>query len=400
VTAFAALLSPLRVGTKTVRNRLVSTPHVPGYDEHGLLRERHIAYLERKAAGGVGLVMAFGSANVHAPAAVAFNTPNIWDPANEEALSELAHRIHAHGALLMSQATHMGRRSSGLATGALVQAPSAIRELVHGEVPHVLRVQEIEAIVRSFADAARRLEACGFDGIEITSFGGHLIEQFLSPVANRRDDAYGGSLDRRLRFAREVVEAVAEAVSGDFLVGFRMSSGEADRIRPCIALNQDCIGRGGMGYPLRCAVNPEIGREEEFAALAAQPRPPRRRLVVVGGGPAGLEAARVAAERGHEVVLFELADRLGGQVLAGARTPDRPHLGRHVVWLAAEVERAGVDVRLGVEADADTVLAERPDAVVVATGAADVVPAGIAGVTDVALLEGTAAVPAGASVLV
>src|SRR5438034_5381553 len=110
MTLYPRLFSPLPIGTKAVKNRLVSTAHVTEYDERGLLSARHLRYLERKAAGGIGLLITFGSANVHQPAAVAWNTVNLWDGSNDDRLRELARGVHEHDCLLMAQATHMGRR--------------------------------------------------------------------------------------------------------------------------------------------------------------------------------------------------------------------------------------------------------------------------------------------------
>ena len=123
----------------------------------------------------------------------------------------------------MSQMTHMGRRGTSTLTGIPLRAPSDLPEGVHLEVPVPLAVSEIPAIVQRFADAAARLERCGWDGCEVTSFGGHLIEQFFDPGVNTRTDEYGGSLENRTRFGREVLEAVRAAVSDDFIVGFRMA---------------------------------------------------------------------------------------------------------------------------------------------------------------------------------
>jgi hypothetical protein len=119
--------------------------------------------------------------------------------------------------------THMGRRGTSTLTGIPLRAPSDLPEGVHLEVPVPLAVAEIPAIVQRFADAAARLERCGWDGCEVTSFGGHLIEQFFDPRVNTRTDEYGGSLENRTRFGREVVDAVRAAVSGDFIVSFRMA---------------------------------------------------------------------------------------------------------------------------------------------------------------------------------
>jgi thioredoxin reductase len=321
----------------------------------------------------------------------------------------------------------------------------------------------------------------GYDGVEITSYGGHLIEQFWSPHVNRRTDEYGGSLENRLRFAREVIESVRDRVGPGFCVGFRMTAdqllkdgldhqamkeiagrlaaagrldyfsisgstgetlelqaktvpsldnplglfnhyaasikevvdvpvlvaariidpamaedvlrrgaadlvgmtraliadpdlpakslaGRREDVRFCTGANEGCIGRLYQGLAIRCVQNPLIGHEAELSAV--EPAPVPRRVVVVGGGPAGMEAARLAAERGHRVTLLERDDALGGQVRAAALAPHRAEYGRSIAWLARQLEAIGLDVRLRTEATVEGVLALQPDAVVVATGAA------------------------------
>ena len=123
--------------------------------------------------------------------------------------------------------------------------------------------------------------------------------------------------------------------------------------------------------------NPVTGREGEWATLEPAPRP--RRVVVVGGGPAGLEAARVAALRGHRVVLFEAAERLGGQLHLAARLPKRENFLEIVSFLSRQTAKLGVEVRLGRRADVDAVRAESPEAVVVATGSRPALPDGLPG---------------------
>jgi 2,4-dienoyl-CoA reductase-like NADH-dependent reductase (Old Yellow Enzyme family)/thioredoxin reductase len=144
-----------------------------------------------------------------------------------------------------------------------------------------------------------------------------------------------------------------------------------DDIRPCVGANR-CVDRIIDGYESRCIYNPTLGREGDWGQLALAESP--RKVVVIGGGPAGLEASRVAAERGHEVVLFERAPELGGAALVVARKPGREELGKIPAWLSHQVHRHGVEVRLDTAATAEAVLAERPDVVVLATGARDTEP--------------------------
>jgi NADPH-dependent 2,4-dienoyl-CoA reductase/sulfur reductase-like enzyme len=148
----------------------------------------------------------------------------------------------------------------------------------------------------------------------------------------------------------------------------KAAAGRAHEIRACTGCNQGCCGNLLQGLPVACATNPAVGREPELGrgTLARAPKP--RRVVVVGGGPAGLEAAWVAAARGHRVVLLERARALGGKVRLAAALPGRAELADFADWRAGECARQGVEIRLGVEADAEAVLALAPDAVVVATG--------------------------------
>jgi 2,4-dienoyl-CoA reductase-like NADH-dependent reductase (Old Yellow Enzyme family) len=473
--AFPHLYSPLELRGRELRSRIVSTPHATGWGRDGLIDPREVAYHVRKAAGGCALVMTFGSASVDPTTAASYGSISLWDERNEPALRALADGVHEHGARCMSQMTHMGRRGTSTLTGIPLRAPSDLPEGVHLEVPVPLAVSEIPAIVQRFAEAAARLERCGWDGAEVTSFGGHLIEQFFDPAINTRTDEYGGSLENRTRFGREVLAAVRAAVSDSFIVGFRMAADQcltgglgpdelievarslattgaidlfsvsggtgATRLstayfvpgdelpegvfnerarrfrealgipvvvagrnvepamadacvasgvdlvamtraiiadpdlpakartgraaRPCIGLNEGCIGRLYTDRPMWCSVNPGI-REPALAELAPAATPGR--VVVVGGGVAGLEAARGAALRGHRVVLFERRSQLGGRArLAGARR-GRERWARYIDWLRDEAGAAGAELRSGVSATAEGVLAEAPDAVILATG--------------------------------
>jgi N,N-dimethylglycine/sarcosine dehydrogenase len=148
--------------------------------------------------------------------------------------------------------------------------------------------------------------------------------------------------------------------------------GHLDDIRPCVGANEGCIDRIYQGKPVTCVHNPGAGRETELGDVGAASV--TKRVVVVGGGVAGLEAARIAALRGHRVVLFERDTALGGQVLIAARTPARADYAGIVAFLVRQVTKLGVDVRLGTEATADLVLAREPEAVIVATGSSPHLP--------------------------
>jgi pyruvate/2-oxoglutarate dehydrogenase complex dihydrolipoamide dehydrogenase (E3) component len=143
--------------------------------------------------------------------------------------------------------------------------------------------------------------------------------------------------------------------------------GRVDDIRACIACNQACIGHVSLGTPISCIQHPETGRELRYGTRP--PADPPRRVIVAGGGPAGMKAAAVAAERGHRVTLCEAAARLGGQALLAQQLPGRAEFGGIVTNLAREMELAGVEVRLSTPVTLDLAKAEGAEAVIVATGA-------------------------------
>jgi 2,4-dienoyl-CoA reductase (NADPH2) len=475
------LFTPLAIGRHTARNRIVFGAHftmftepAARYGEPGFFGERLGHYLERRAAADVGVVIA-GQAHVHPTTAYQMqNNAVAWDEAAIPHFERVSAPIRRHGALALLQLAHNGGVNTARWSRLPVWTPSHVVNNL--EAPTPLEAADIAELVAYFARSARNAVRGGFDGVEIHGAHGYLIHEFLSPASNRRIDAYGGSLENRMRFAVEVLQAVRDAVGRDAIVGLRLVGdeeigarglgaddaarigarleaaglvdfldvsigrsgvgmvrplyaphevgvyaaatvkravravpvfavqrivtpeeadaivrrGDADAvtvvraliadeawaakakagasatIRHCTGINQGCYGNLTLGLPITCVQNPSVGREDELGPLAPAAR--RRKIVVVGGGPAGLETAWVAAARGHDVVLLERARTLGGKIPLAAALPGRAELADLARWRALECARRGVDVRLGVEATADGVLALAPDAVVVATG--------------------------------
>ncbi|KQT87486.1 NADH:flavin oxidoreductase [Aurantimonas sp. Leaf443] len=476
-----ALLKPLTIKGLTIRNRVMSTSHAPGYGRDGKPQERYQLYHEEKARGGIGLTMFGGSSSValDSPAAP-WNQISVADESVVPHFRAFADRVHRHGAKLMIQLTHMGRRTKWDTEHWFpVASPSATREPASRSIAKELEPEEIARIVADFASAARRCREGGLDGCEISAAHGHLVDQFWSARSNRRTDKYGGSLENRMRFGIEVLTAMREAVGDDYVIGMRMSGdemrrgglsqedciaiavdyaarglvdflnvmggeasdhlahavslpnmsfpvapflplasavkrevdvpifhaqrvtdlatgaralaeghvdmiamtrahiadphlmrklieGRADDIRQCVGAGY-CIDRIYAGGDALCIQNAATGREATMPHVVEK-APARKVAVVVGGGVAGLEAARVLAERGHKVTLFEKSDRLGGQVTIAAKATWREALSGIPRWLAAQVTKLGVDVRLNTEAGEAEIAALSPDIVVVATG--------------------------------
>jgi 2,4-dienoyl-CoA reductase-like NADH-dependent reductase (Old Yellow Enzyme family) len=474
----------LKVGEVTLRNRAFSSAHGTGFGSNGQLTERHIEYHRARARGGIGLIVVEATSIDESPISAGVFNSNLRNTSDAvlPLYGRLADAVHADGAKIFCLLSHSGRNTVMGVQGQPPVAPSPIPMDRTRDIPHALEREEIAAIIAGFAAAARRCRDGGLDGVELSFTHGNLVQQFLSPASNKRDDEYGGSTENRLRLAREILQAVRFAIGPDFTLGIRFSAdelirdgyrldegigfaqrmvewggldfldvsagtnssmwsrsihyptiaspprplvplakaikaavgvpvfcigkladpaeaesilaaGEADMIgmtrahiaepaiirkvtegreddiRTCIYCNESCFGRQQRVGDITCVYNPRTGREHIWSVL--QSAAERRRVLVVGGGPAGLEAARVAAKRGHAVELHERNEALGGQVLALARTPHRRGYLKIIEWLTAQVTKLGVEVHLRSELDADAVLSGKPDAVVLATGAAD-----------------------------
>ncbi len=474
------LLQPFPLKHLTLKNRLMSTGHEPSYGEDGMPKTRYRRYHEEKAKGGIALTVIGGSAIVAPDSPPAFGNLHLYKDEIVPWLAELADAVHGHGAAVMCQVTHMGRRTSHTTGDWLpVVAPSNVREPAHRAFPKEAEDWDIQRIVKAYGDGAERCRAAGLDGVEINAYG-HLLDAFWSPAWNRRQDTYGGDLDNRLRFGLEVLTEVRRRVGPEFIVGVRMvadedlaggldkaegveiarrlagsglvdfinvirghidtdeglshvipgmgtpsaphlefagevkaatqvatfhaarindvatarfavesgqldmvgmtrahiadphivakiQSGAEHRIRPCVGVGY-CIDRIYYGEAALCIHNPATGREETLPHDIDTRAPEPKRAVVVGAGPAGLEAARVLAARGHQVVVLEAADQPGGQVRLAAQLHRRKEIIGIVDWRLEECRHHGVDIRYNCFASAEDVLALDPQVVIIATG--------------------------------
>jgi len=479
------LLSPYRLKHLTLKNRIMSTAHEPAYSEDGMPRDRYRLYHREKARGGMALTMTAGSAIVSQDSPPAFGNLHAYRDEIVPWLRSLADDVHEHGAAVMIQLTHLGRRTGwNKADWLPVLSASPVREPAHRAFPKQAEDWDLDRIADDYATAAARMQAAGLDGIEFEAYG-HFLDSFWSPATNRRDDDHGGTLDNRLRFTHRVLDAVRAAVGPDFIVGMRMvadedwsrgltrdegveiaqrlaksgkidflnlirghidtdaaltgvipiagmtsaphldfagevrartgfpvfhaaripdvatarhaiatgkldmvgmtrahladphitakvMAGQEHRIRPCVGATY-CLDRIYEGGEALCIHNAATGRE---ATLPHEipPAPLSHRVVVVGAGPAGLEAARVAGERGHQVTVLEAASHAGGQVNLLTQLPRRRELIGIIDWRLAELERLGVTLRYNCLADESDVLALSPDVVVVATGGVPQMP--------------------------
>jgi 2,4-dienoyl-CoA reductase-like NADH-dependent reductase (Old Yellow Enzyme family) len=231
-----ALLSPLALRGLTLKSRLVVSPMCQYSVRGGLVGDYHLAHLGRFAMGGFAAVVVEAT-GVTPEGRITYGCPGLWSDAHVPGLARVAGFLQAHGAAAGIQLAHAGRKASTLppwliGTGETepdaehweVVAPSALRQGEGSPLPRALTETEIGDLVDSFAAAARRAEAAGFDFVEIHAAHGYLLHQFMSPVSNHRTDRFGGSLENRLRLPGMVMTAVRAAWPDDKPLFLRLSA--------------------------------------------------------------------------------------------------------------------------------------------------------------------------------
>jgi 2,4-dienoyl-CoA reductase (NADPH2) len=478
--AYPYLFRPGRIGPLRLGSRLLMGSMHLGLEGPEADVERIARFYAERARGGVALVVTGGAAV--SPEGGGERYSCLAEPGQLGLYARIAERVHAEGAPVALQLFHAGRYTRRSETGLRPVAPSEVPSPIFPDLPRSPSSDEVWELVGAFGRGARVARELGYDAVEVMGSEGYLINQFLSPLTNRREDAWGGDLEGRMRFGLEVARAVRAEAGPGLAVVFRLSgadlvdgsttweetaefarrlaacgvgalnvgvgwhesrvptvgmlvprgafafaarrvreavgaavpviaanrintpevaervlasgaadfvglarplladpafaakarAGRADRINTCIACNQACLDHvlDVPPRPASCLVNPAAGREAEFELLPARRR---LRVAVAGGGPAGLEAARVLGERGHAVTLFEREPELGGQLRLARRVPGKFEFGETLRYYRVELARLGVRVELGAAPSADD-LAGGFDRVVCATGVRPRVP--------------------------
>jgi 2,4-dienoyl-CoA reductase-like NADH-dependent reductase (Old Yellow Enzyme family)/thioredoxin reductase len=473
------LFSSFHLKRLAFRNRIV----MPGLatfliGPDGFITSKTVEHYRRRAGGGPAMVIMEACA-VSPEGRVSSHQARIYDDRFVEGLSQIASAVKSEGAIAAVQIHHGGRQTSFKVIGRKPYAPSPLScPSISGEV-EVLTSEGIHKLVYQFAEAAVRARDAGFDLIEIHGAHGYLVNQFLSPFSNIRDDGYGGNVAGRARFAQEIVRAIRQRVGWSFPLSFKISAQEfvpggltvdesveilkilceagidivqvsagndatpewicqpmfmkkaclassSEKIRsslkiPVMAVGRIndpetaesviasgqadlvCMGRGLLADPdmpnkaktgkyddiryciacntcmesifrkgkIECLVNPFLGREQE---LVCRPADRRRKVMVIGGGPGGLNAAWLAAKRGHRVLLYDQHRVLGGQLVPGSMPAFKRELKSLIRFLSKQVEKHGVVCRLGCQVSANTVRQENPDVVIIATGSNPFIP--------------------------
>lgn len=226
MTQLSALLSPITIRKTEIPNRAVMPPMGTALgNPDGTVSDALLAYMQRQAAGGVGLLISEISA-VHPSGIVTPAEVGSYDDRFIPGLKRLAQVMHSAGSKAALQLHHAGRESYYLLKKGEAIGPSAAPSLVFGKPPREMSIELIHEIVAAFGAAAARAQEAGFDAVEIHGAHGYLLTQFLSAISNHRTDEYGGDFTRRARFIVEVAEEIRRRVGPDFPVLLRISAEE------------------------------------------------------------------------------------------------------------------------------------------------------------------------------
>ena len=489
---FEKLFEPGRIANLYIKNRIVFGPSGYPITREGFASQRVQDYYEARAKGGAGLIV-LGWSSVDST----YEHPGLPLAIDSDeciaGLAKVVNAIHRHGAKVFVNAAHIGRHwepQPGDETRPVSASNIPTRSFMYGDKvePHELTTQEVEEMVEKFASAALRAQMAGADGVQIHGAHGYLINQFFCPATNIREDKYGGSLERRIRIAIEIIERIKERCGSDYPVAIRINgddymdegntheqykviakilekvgycylsvsggmrgstkrrlyggatstmgvapgwlihlaegiksvvdipvmavgglgvdlelpervlregkadfvviargltadpelpnkamTGRVEEINWCIRCNE-CHprDRNRILYPGHmCTVNAFSGKEGEWVI---NPAAKIKKILVVGGGPGGMEAARVARLRGHDVTLYEKSDELGGQILLAAKPPEKGEMAKTTIYLSHEIRRLGVKVETGVVVTPELVEKIKADAVILATGSIPSIP--------------------------
>ncbi|NQU64129.1 MAG: FAD-dependent oxidoreductase, partial [SAR324 cluster bacterium] len=471
------LFSPFSIGAARLKNRICFAAHRTNFANAGHINDRLIAYYQRRAAGGCGLII-LGEISIHPQDRPWAKMINTYRPEIVQEYLKLTQTIQQNGTRIFAQLCHHGFQSSGMISRQVTLGPAAVSDIAFGESSKEMELEDMADVKAAFVTAAIQAREGGFDGVGIDLGAESLLRQFLSPIGNFRQDEYGGDLQNRTRFPLEVIQAVRHEVGQDFIVGARLcvdeffpggltsqdaveiaktfvqegsvqfinatvgnyynlhimqpsmhtpfgisleavalvketvdvpviaghhvdlaasaeeiitanqadaigsvrplicdpdlprklEKGDFAEIKVCVRDNRGCLGRINQSKPLSCIQNPTVGDEKNEHAHLNKGASDKKRVIVVGSGPAGLEAARTCAMRGHQVTLYEKDSIVGGQVNLARRGVGRERMSEVIRNLERSVRALDIILIMDTEASMEQIIEQQADTVIVATG--------------------------------
>jgi 2-enoate reductase len=481
------LLEPGKIGNLSLKNRIVMASMAHGLLERGGdITQRAIDYYSVRAKGGTGLIVT-GATLVSRAIEYSPDIPGLWGMLDSKTnlimyrrLAEAVHRYEGArvAVQLLPGSGYFAHPDFVKAIGVVGASP--LPSLWNPNVlAHELTIEEIDQLVQAMATASALARDAGMDGIEINGHSGYILDEFMTELWNKRTDQYGGSLDNRMRFPVEVIQAIKKKAGADYPIIYKIAlnhyledgrqneegveicrrleaagvdclcidagchlqpelsppvtttprgiwvdlaemvkksvsipvmavgklgypelaekvlkEGKADFIAlgrplladpewvnklqagkqqdicPCIGDLEGCTVYLDTGHHICCTVNPATGREIE---CALKPAENRKSVLVIGGGPGGMEAARVAALRGHNVTLWEKNNTLGGNLIPASALELKQDYRLLMNYLSSQIKKLGVIIKLKKEATPELVQQAKPDVVILATGSDPIV---------------------------
>ncbi len=468
MTEYSKLLSPLDIGFTKIKNRVLMGSMHTGLEEMPDGFEKMAVYYKERAKGGAGLIVT-GGFSPNASGTIIEGAGMLHNEHEMEKHKIITKAVHNGGGKIALQILHTGRY--GFHKN--IVAPSKVRAPINIIKPRPLCEDEIKKQIEDFAKCAALAKKAGYDGVEIMGSEGYLINQFIVPRTNLRDDRWGGSFENRIRFPLEIVKSVKKAVGDKFIIIFRLSlidlvengslweevvilakelekagvtminsgigwheariptiasmvprgaftwltgklkkhvniplvttnrinnpkiaeavleRGDADMVcmaRPfladpefikkasenredeintCVACNQACLDHIFEGKIASCLVNPRACHETE---INYKPVKKAKNIAVIGAGPAGLSFATIAAGRGHNIILFEKNNKIGGLLNLAINVPGKEEFKETIRYFNKMIEKNKVDLHLNAKVNPNDIAKENFDMVVVATG--------------------------------
>jgi NADH:flavin oxidoreductases, Old Yellow Enzyme family len=480
-TNYPNLFSRGQIGTLKLKNRMVMAP-MGTFSENrdGYPSKAQLDYYETRAKGGLGMIIT--------EVQYVTNKTDPWieyistagTPEQMKGWALICEAIHAHDCKVCIQlGCGLGRNAFPFTDAQMVSASEVPSFYFPDQLCRAFTLDEIADIINSFRIAGRNAVAAEADAVEIHAHSGYILDQFMTPAWNKRNDQYGGNFENRMRIVTEIYNVIREEVGPNFPILLRMAAhhdfdggrtleetieiaqyleklginaldidlgcyenkqwivpsiytgdscmaqgayeikkvvnipifnagshtpesaekliaegkidfamfgrqviadpdmpeklrnDQREDVRPCLLCNEICVGRLYQNRVISCAINPQAAFEANYPLT---PAPVKRKVAVIGGGPGGMEAARVAAIKGHTVTLYEKSERLGGQLLAAYTPSFKSRLRKFVEWQIRQLSKLGVNIVFGKEIDENSPELYEAEQIIIALGATSFCP--------------------------